>query len=221
MTKKLWIWGFMGLTVACLNWGICAAQEAAPGDRGGWVLLFNGENLDGWIQINGTAQYKVEDGVILGTTSEGSPNSFLCTKQRYSDFVLEFEVMVDDRLNSGVQIRSNSFPDYQNGRVHGYQVEIAAGGWSGYIYDEARRNKWVDEIHCDKEASRSAFKKGEWNKYIVLCTGDDIFTWINGINVAHISDRMTREGFIGLQVHAFQGDSPAWVKWRNIRIREL
>lgn len=197
------------------------AAETEPETDPGWVTLFNGENLDGWEQINGTAKYEVEEGVIVGTTAEGSPNSFLCTKQYYSNFMLEFEVLVDDRLNSGVQIRSNSFPEYRNGRVHGYQVEIAAGGFSGYIYDEARRGRWLSEERCNKEASNEAFKKGEWNQYQVLCIGDHIMTWINGVPVADVVDAMTKVGFIGLQVHSFRGDTPAQVRWRNIRIREF
>ncbi len=187
----------------------------------GWVSLFDGETLNGWQQINGTAKYVVDNGTILGTTAEGSPNSFLCTTKHYGDFDLVFEVMVDDRLNSGVQIRSNSFKVYKDGRVHGYQVEIAAAGNSGLIYDEARRASWIDIEHCDQDKANSAFKKGEWNQYRVICQGDSIKTWINGEPIADITDSVTKSGFIGLQVHAFKGDSPAWVKWRNIRIKEL
>ena len=62
----------------------------------GWQNLFNGHSLDGWIQKNGTAKYEVTDGMIVGTTVEGSWNSFLCTEKEYSDFQLEFEVRVDD-----------------------------------------------------------------------------------------------------------------------------
>jgi len=186
----------------------------------GWVSLFDGKTLKGWRQINGTATYKVDEGTILGTTAEGSPNSFLCTEKLYGDFELEFEVKVDPRLNSGVQIRSNSSPDYQNGRVHGYQVEIAASGNSGRIYDEARRGKWLDEERDDPKA-RNAFKKDDWNSYRVICKGSSIKTWVNGVPVADMVDDMTATGFIGLQVHAFRGDPPAWVRWRKIRLREL
>ena len=42
-----------------------------------WVELFDGKTLDGWVQKNGTATYSVEEGTIVGRTSEGSPNSFL------------------------------------------------------------------------------------------------------------------------------------------------
>lgn len=186
----------------------------------GWVSLFDGETLDGWVQINGTARYEVKDGAIVGHTAEGSPNSFLCTKKHYKDFVLEFEVKVDDRLNSGVQFRSNSFQEYKDGRVHGYQVEIATNGSAGRIYDEARRGRWLDE-QDENDPARTAFKNGEWNKYTVLCIGDAIMTWVNGVNVVNIEDSMTESGFIGLQVHSFRGESPAWVMWRNIRIREF
>ena len=73
-----------------------------------WVSMFNGKTLAGWTQKNGTATYVVKDGTILGTTSDGSPNSFLCSVKEYGDFELEFEVKVDSQLNSGVQIRSQT-----------------------------------------------------------------------------------------------------------------
>ncbi|NLH16628.1 MAG: DUF1080 domain-containing protein [Phycisphaerae bacterium] len=187
--------------------------------RGQWVDLFDGKTLAGWKQINGTAKYEVVDGTIKGTTVEGSPNSFLCTEKQYQDFELEFEVNVDSRLNSGVQIRSNAFEDYQNNRVHGYQVEIATNGTAGSIYDEARRNGWVNPKQVSPE-SKTAFKDGQWNQYRVVCNGKRIRTWVNDIPVADVSDAMTAKGFIGLQVHSFNGDSPASVQWRNIRIRE-
>ena len=71
--------------------------------------IFNGKNLDGWSQKNGTATYRVEDGAIVGKTKEGSPNSFLCSNKLYGDFDLQFEVkLINDELNSGVQIRSQT-----------------------------------------------------------------------------------------------------------------
>ena len=94
----------------CLIVATALLASSVHGADGEWVSMFDGESLDGWTQINGTAKYEVQEGVIVGTTVEGSPNSFLCTAKPYSDFELEFEVKVDSRLNSGVQIRSNSFP---------------------------------------------------------------------------------------------------------------
>ncbi|MGB0143523.1 MAG: 3-keto-disaccharide hydrolase, partial [Akkermansiaceae bacterium] len=74
----------------------------------GWNELFNGKNLEGWTQRNGTATYRIEGNAIVGKTMDGSPNSFLCTDKLYGDFELTFEVKVDNRLNSGVQIRSQT-----------------------------------------------------------------------------------------------------------------
>ncbi|MBI3482638.1 MAG: DUF1080 domain-containing protein, partial [Bacteroidetes bacterium] len=106
-----------------------------------WSNLFNGNNLEGWKMLNGQAQYLALNNEIVGTTVLGSPNSFLATEKSFGDFILELEFKVDGQNNSGVQIRSESKPDYQNGRVHGYQIEIDPSNrmWTGGIYDEARR----------------------------------------------------------------------------------
>ena len=63
-----------------------------------WVNLFNGKNLNGWTRLNGTAEYRVEDGAIVGTSKMNTPNTFLATKKMYGDFILEFEFKVDEGL---------------------------------------------------------------------------------------------------------------------------
>ena len=198
---------------------VSTVAEAPPG----FVPLFNGHNLDGWIQRNGTATYRVEDGCIVGRTSEGSPNSFLCTIKEYGDFELRFEVKVDDRLNSGVQIRSKSRGGKPSGRVHGPQVEIATNGNAGFIYGEALGTGWLSQDRSDPKA-RAAFKKGQWNSFRVVAVGKSIKTWVNGVPVANLVDNKSGmyKGFIGLQVHAVpRGAGPYEVRWRNIYIKEL
>lgn len=211
---KRFSWLTFAAMLSILTWG----SVALAGD---WVSLFDGKTLDGWEQLNGKAKYEVKDGTIVGTSVPNSPNSFLCTKKHYGDFELEFEVKVDPRLNSGVQIRSHSKKDYQNGRVHGYQVEIAVGGFSGGIYDESRRNKF---LNADKPTPQilGLVKKDAWNKYRVACQGDRMQTWINGVHVTDLRDNMTASGFIGLQVHGVgKLADPLVVQWRNLRLREL
>ena len=207
------------ITSALLFLGIVSC--APTKDKAPWQDLFNGKDLSGWTQKNGEAEYTVEDGAIVGKTVLNTPNSFLCTEETYSDFILEYEVKVDSRLNSGVQVRSNSLPDYRNGRVHGYQVELDPSDrdWSGGIYDEARRG-WLYPLDLNPEAMGS-FKQDEWNHFRVECVGNNIKTWLNGVAVANLWDEKTSEGFIGLQVHSV-GDDPARegieVRWKNIRI---
>jgi len=195
-------------------------EHVATGATDGWTALFDGKTLAGWTSRNGSADYAVVDGTIVGTTTVGSPNSFLCTDRFYGDFELEFDVkLLDDQLNSGVQIRSHSIPAHEDGCVHGYQVEVATNGDAGFVYDEARRG-WLSADR-DDPASRAAFRSGEWNRYRVICFGPEIRTWINGVPVAHVVDHWSPSGFIGLQVHSAAGD-PKWrVAWRDLRIREL
>ncbi len=180
-----------------------------------------GIDLGNWEQLNGTAPFELNNGEITGTTVPGSPNSFLCTREKYGDFILEFDTWFDPQMNSGVQIRSESRADYQNGRVHGYQVEMdpSARAWSGGIYDEARRG-WLYTLDKNPEGQK-ALKVGEWNHYRVEAIGNSIRTWVNGIPCADLIDEMTPSGFIALQVHGIGNDSTKTglqVKWKNIRI---
>lgn len=188
---------------------------------GNWVNLFNGKDLSGWKQLNGKALYEVKDGAIVGTTVANTPNSFLVTEKEYGDFILELEFKADTSMNSGIQIRSLSKPDYQNGRVHGYQIEIdpSARAWSGGIYDEARRG-WLCTTDYNQPAKK-AFHNGAWNKYRVECIGSMIRTWVNGVPVAHLIDDLTLKGFIALQVHSIgnNGTPGKQIIWRNIRIQ--
>ena len=100
-----------------------------------WKLLFNGKDMSGWEVKNGTAKYHIANEAIVGTSRTGTPNTFLCTKKMYGDFILELEVMVAPGLNSGIQFRTNSFQEYKNGRVHGYQSELDTSkrAWSAGI----------------------------------------------------------------------------------------
>jgi hypothetical protein len=210
------------LLLGIVLWMTCAGcHPASTTDKAGWQPLFNGTDLTGWHQLGGKARYEVADSQIVGTTVPGTANSFLVTDHSYADFVLELDFKVDSTMNSGIQIRSESTPDYQQGRVHGYQVEIdpSSRAWSGGIYDEARRG-WLYPLTYNPSAQH-AFKQGAWNHYRVECIGNSIRTWVNGVAAASLVDSMTRSGFIALQVHAISPDqSPGTqIRWRNIRIK--
>lgn len=205
---------------------ISALRAAAqtPVEDAEWEPLFNGRDLSGWTRRNGQATYSVRDGAIVGRTVLDSPNSFLCSNEHFSDFILELEFKVDPELNSGIQIRSNSLAEYQSGRVHGYQVEIdpSERAFSGGVYDEARRG-WLKDLG-DNEAARKAFRQNDWNKFRIEAIGPKFRTWLNGVAAVDFEDAMTPSGFIGLQVHGVGNDKKKdgiEVTWRNIRIRRL
>jgi len=189
-------------------------------DQEPWRDLFDGTSLNGWEQLNGKAAYRIEGDEIVGTTVANTPNSFLATTQNYDDFILEFDYKVDPSMNSGVQIRSLSRPDFKSGRVHGYQIEIDPSdrAWSAGIYDEARKG-WLYSLENNPKAQQ-AFKQNEWNHYRVEALGDTLKTWINGVEAAHLVDDQTASGFIAVQVHAIGAeDEPGKeIRWKNLKI---
>ncbi len=209
---------------------VFALSIPALGAEDGWVYLFDGKTLNGWVQKNGIATYRVEKGAIVGKTAKNSANSFLCTEKLYGDFELEFAVrLFDNGLNSGVQIRSNTKEPKEGekvGRVNGPQVEIAAsgenGGESGYVYGEACGG-WMTPDNRRKV--HKAFIDNDWNKYRIVAKGARIETWINGQKIDDLVDEEKFKthpiGFIGLQVHGVGERGPFEVAWRNIKIKVL
>jgi hypothetical protein len=198
-----------------------------------WKNLFDGQDLGNWEVKGGVATYAIEGDAIVGTSAPNTENTFLVTKDDYADFILEFEFKGHPALNSGVQVRSQSLPEFKNGRVHGYQVELEDEGrdraWSGGIYDEARRGWLYPSEGQDSESGKAfsaegkaAWKTGEWNHVRVEAVGDRVQTWINGVKRADLRDDMDSSGFIGLQVHGVGSRTePMSVYWRNLRIQEL
>ncbi|MGM9748539.1 MAG: DUF1080 domain-containing protein [Candidatus Cryptobacteroides sp.] len=229
MSKKI----FLLVSLTIISFGLNAQNVE-------WQDLFNGQNLDGWIQKGGCASFEVVDGTIVGTTKEGTPNSFLCTEKNYGNFILEFEFLADPALNCGVQFRSN----FIDGLVRGYQYEIdpdrtkydgtpanldkngkeiAKGkeprSWTGGVYEEKLRG-WIGDLTTNPEA-RSAFKPGKWNKARIEAVGDRICTWINGVQAVNLVDFTSPNGFIALQVHAVDTEKPLQIRYRNIRIADM
>ncbi len=196
------------------------AISAVSAEKVCFEKLFNGKDLSGWKQLNGKALYEVKNGEIIGKTVANTPNSFLVTEKEYGDFILTLDLLVESDMNSGIQFRSESKPDVQNGRVHGYQCEVdpSSRAWSGGIYDEARRGwLYTNEIN---PAAKTAFKVGKWNSYKIECIGNSIRTWLNGKAVAWVIDDMTPKGFIALQVHSIRNKAQEGqiIRWKNVMI---
>jgi len=209
------------MKIKYMFWMAVFAGTAVQAQQGEWENLFNGKNLKNWKQLGGTASYVVEDGGISGISVLNSPNSFLATVREYTNFVLEFETKMDEGLNSGVQIRSHSNPEFEKGRVHGLQVETddSKRSWAGGLYDEGRKG-WRYPLEYNP-AAKTAFKKGEWNKVRVVAFDNHIMTWINDVPCANLLEESTETGFIALQVHSTDKKELEGKKtqWRNIRIR--
>jgi len=221
--QKLLIWG----CAACvaLSGFVTQAQAAEEG----FVSLFDGKTMNGWVRHGGEATYAVEDGVIVGHIQDAHHNTFLCTEKNFGNFILRLEFKLESG-NSGVQFRSAVRPNPNHSEtVFGYQSEIAfEPDRVARIYDEGRRGFkfgriWLDDTDSNTLArSAAAYKKGDWNAVEIQCVGPSIRTWLNGVPVVNLFDGETLSGFIGLQVHAVKNpDGKVCARWRNIRIKDL
>src|SRR5688500_11822284 len=156
----------------------------AQGPEKGWKSLFDGKSFAGWKKLAGTAEYKIEDGAIVGITAASSPNTFLVTEEEYGDFIVEMEVKLEDSsINSGVQFKSQYDPKGKEGKgmVYGYQFELdpSSRKWTGGIYDESRRG-WLYPLTFNPKG-QNAFQQGVYNKIRIESIGNTIKTWVNGI----------------------------------------
>lgn len=186
--------------------------------------LFDGKTLKGWKRLAGAADYKVEDGAIVGTTVLNSGNSFLVTEKEYGNFILELDAKIESELsNSGVQTRSHYDPagNKGKGKVYGRQFEIdpSSRKWSGGIYDEGRRD-WLYPLDLNPKA-KDAFKVGEYNHIRIECIGNEMKTWVNGVPAGDVVDTVDSKGFIALQVHAVSEEKQAGKKvyFKNLNLQ--
>jgi quinoprotein glucose dehydrogenase len=232
------------------------ARSPAPSTNGGstadgWIDLFDGASLNGWVHMNGAHRFAVEDGVIVGRTVEASAsmNSFLCTLKEFDDFELELETAIDPVTNSGIQVRTQVRPvamqgrsfEATAGRVNGPQVEIRRTykglPATGHIYGEAMGTNWLTSQQKIKDGHPHFVNDG-WNKVRIVAKGPRLQTWVNGQPVEDIVNEAVYKthprGFIGLQIHGLSKrevdanpdagittSQPLMIKWRNIRIRPL
>jgi hypothetical protein len=174
--------------------------------------IFNGENLDGWT-IYGTEKWYVENGELICESGPDKAYGYLATDKHYKDFELDLEFLLLANGNSGVFFRST----IEGTRITGWQCEVEpAGAESGGIYESYGRG-WL--ITPD-ESVRNAQKKDDWNKMKIRVVGDEVTTWINGVEMVTLTDEKIGKanGSIALQIHDGGGIK---VKWRNLMVQEL
>jgi hypothetical protein len=193
------------LLVACLFVAqLTFAQES--------FSLFNGENLDGWIN-HGEEKWYVEDGELICESGPKGEYGYLSTEKFYKNFELTLEFKQEADGNSGVFIRST----FDGTKVSGWQVEVAPPGKdTGGIYESYGRG-WLIKPDPEKD---QALKMGEWNTMKIRVDGPKVTSWLNGVEMVHLEDEKIGEGegAIALQIHDGGGIK---VKWRNIELIPL
>ncbi len=193
-----------GAAAALLTSNALAAQEP--------VSIFNGENLDGWT-IHGTELWYAENGELVCESGPDAAYGYLRTDATYRDFELTLEFKQEADGNSGVFFRST----LDGVIITGWQAEVAPPGlYSGGIYESYGRG-WLIQPNPDRDA---ALRMGEWNTMRIRVVGDQVTTWLNGVQMIDFEDARigAATGLIALQIHDGGGIR---VRWRNIRVEEL
>jgi len=189
------------LTLFCLlvTIGLIAQQKE----------LFNGKDLTGWT-VYGTEKWYVEDGLLVSESGPDAQYGYLATDEYYKDFELSLEFLQEADGNSGVFIRST----IDGTKVSGWQVEVAPRGkHTGGVYESYGRG-WLVKPEEEKEM---ILRVGQWNTMKIRVMGDQLTSWLNGVQMVSISDEAigAGEGAIALQIHDGGGIK---VKWRNIKL---
>lgn len=183
------------------------------GDSG--TPLFNGSNYDGW---EGDIEwfYIQQKSIVAGSLGRAIPqNEFLCTKESYADFTLtaKFKI-VGEQTNGGIQFRSMRVPD--SNEVSGYQADIGQN-FTGSLYDEHRRNKFLSQID---EATLASISKadGEWSDYRISAVGPNINLSIDGIEIVNYVEKdnnIDTSGVICVQIHS---GPPGEIWYQDLKI---
>jgi 3-keto-disaccharide hydrolase len=187
---------------------VCGADEKET--------FFNGKDSSGW---EGLPDYwSVKEGAIIGSTPNGLKfNTFLCSKKKYKDFELKFQVKLTGKGwtgNSGVQIRSEIF-DQEHLAVKGPQCDMGDVYW-GSLYGE-RFGGMMKQAPAD--LVKKVLKKDSFNDYYIKCVGKHVTIKLNGeTTVDDDFEKMQDEGIIAWQLHAGQ---PMEVVFRNIEFKDL
>lgn len=192
MKKIVWLLGLFS--------GLALAQEKN---------LFNGNNLEGWINY-GTEKWYVEDGLLVSESGPDAAYGYLATEEFYKDFELSLEFLQEADGNSGVFVRST----IDGTKITGWQVEVAPKGkHTGGVYESYGRG-WLIKPEPEKE---EVLKEGEWNTMKIRMVGNQLTSWLNGVEMVSITDEKIGqgEGRVALQIHDGGGIR---VKWRNIKI---
>lgn len=174
--------------------------------------IFNGKDLTGWT-INGTEKWYVEKGELICESGPDKDYGYLSTTKSYKDFDLTLEFKQEASGNSGIFFRSS----IDGVKISGWQAEVAPpGSNTGGIYESYGRG-WLIKPEAEKD---KALKYGEWNTYRLRVVGDEVTTWVNGVEMITLKDEKigAGTGFIALQIHDGGGIK---VKWKNIKIKEL
>lgn len=203
---------------AVLLLGLTLAAAASVASEQSSTEFFNGKDTTGWEGL--TEYWTVKDGMLIGSSPQGLKfNTFLCSKQKYGDFELNFQIRLKGgNGNSGVQIRSkirDNPKDKANFAVEGPQCDVGQQYW-GSLYGEHFGGMMKA---ADPNLVKKVLKADDFNDYSIRAVGKHVTIKLNGhITVDGDFPKMPDEGIIAWQLHS---GGPMEVTFRNIQFKDL
>jgi hypothetical protein len=181
---------------------IAADKEKPKDDDKGWVQLFNGKNLDGWVSLpQDKARWSVKDGAIVG---EGGVGHLYTERGDYQNFDFKIEAMISDHGNSGQYFRTKKEPGFP----HGYEAQINS------THGDPQR---TGSLYNIVKVTKQLHKPDEWFTQEVIADGDHIIIKVNGDTVVDTHDKKYSKGHLAIQQH----NEGSVVHVRKAEIKEL
>src|SRR5262245_43107264 len=202
-------------------------KPAAAADDG-FKPLFNGKNLDGWVNVNCHPDTFFVKGDEIITT--GAPTGFLRTDKQYENFVMEFDWMHVEKTktaNSGLFVWGDPLPAQGTPYTRGIEVQVLINypkvDWAtnhGDIFSihgarctpDRPHPKGMERCLPSEERVKGG---GEWNHYKVTANNGVIKLEVNGKEVSGVSECKPRKGYLALESEG------AECHFKNIKIKEL
>jgi hypothetical protein len=198
--------------------------DKEPPLKKGFVDMYNGKNLDGWVQRGGKHKFAAKDGYIEAIVVPGEASAYLSTeKDDYTDFIFTCEIKWVVDGNTGIQFRSQVREDKGKEVVFGPQVEMEEStrnrGWSGGIYAQSCGGQYFYPLWLDAHKEvRGAINYDGWNRVTIAARNKVVRTWINGIPAAKWRTNEYLKGFFALQAHS---GKQGQLQFRNIKVKEI
>ncbi len=198
-----------------IGFALCFSFALPPAQAGEGNALFNGKNLDGFEGLIDQF-WSVKDGAIVGQTPKDGLkfNTFLCSKKKFKDFEMSFQVKMTKVGNSGVQIRSKII-NQEKFAVGGPQCDMGGQYW-GSLYGEQFGGMMKA---ADAKIVKEVVKVDDFNDYAIKSVGKKVTITLNGkTTVDDEFAKMPEDGIIAFQLHA---GPQMEVIFRNIRFKEI
>lgn len=198
---------------------LCLTLPLHASEESGFTDLFNGQNLDGWVNVNCAPEtWTVRDGMIFCT---GIPTGVLRTTRMYENYILELDYRHTRKEgNAGLFLHSWDITALGQPFTRAVECQVMDGN-GGDVFAIHGAFMVSDKPHPKGWGMRSLPTEnrqnpiGEWNHYRVESRDGSIALALNGKVVTRGYNSVPRKGYICLESEGSE------VHFRNIRIKEL